>query len=91
MTEFYEKAVGGQWYDSRNKRTVEVFAVTYEMTRHPNRKKILIMEILSDFPDAGSFDYSDDIKQQYQEGMPIYPQIQVGSTNKREIRSPPDV
>ncbi len=87
LVELYEKAVKGQWYDSRNKRTVGVFVVTYEMTQKPSREKILIMEILTDFSDAGSFDYSDDEKLPYEKGMPVYPQIQVGSVNKREILS----
>lgn len=75
----------GRWYDSRIKRTVEVFAITYEMTQKPNREKILTLEILRDFPEAGSFDYDDNVKFRYEQGMPIYPEIQVGSTNRREI------
>ena len=88
MSEFYEKAVEGQWYDSRTRRTVQVFAITYEVTQKPDRKKILVMEILADFPDAGNFEYSDDVKLGYEGGMPVYPQIQVGSTTKREIINP---
>lgn len=88
MVEFYEKAVEGHWYDPRTRRTVQVFAITYEMTRKPNREKTLIMEILADFPEAGSFEYVDDVKLTYESGMPVYPQIQVGSTNKREIINP---
>lgn len=88
LAEFYEKVVEGRWYDSRIKRTVEVFAITYEMTRKPNREKTLTMEILADFPEAGSFDYVDDIKFTYERGMPIYPEIQIGSTNRREIVNP---
>ncbi len=65
LVELYEKAVKGQWYDSRNKRTVGFFVVTYEMTQKPSREKILIMEILTDFSVAGSFDYSDDEKLQF--------------------------
>ena len=88
IAEFYEKAVEGQWYDPRIKRTVQVFAITYEMTQKPSREKILIMEILTDFPDAGNFDYIDDVKMTYEKMMPLYPEIQVGSTNRREIISP---
>lgn len=88
LIEFYEKAVEGQWYDPRNKRTVQVFAITYEMTQKPSREKILTMEILADFPDSGNFDYIDDTKLIYEKGMPVYPAIQVGSTNKREVISP---
>ena len=88
VTEFYEKAVEGRWYDLRIKRTVEVFAITYEMTKKPNREKTLIMEILADFPEAGSFEYVDDVKFAYESGMPVYPAIQVGSTTKREIINP---
>lgn len=88
MTELYEKAVEGQWYDPRTRRTVQVFAITYEVTQRPSRKKTLIMEILADFPDAGNFEYSDDLKLEYEGGMPVYPQIQVGSTTKREIINP---
>jgi hypothetical protein len=87
IAEVYEKVIEGRWYDPRIKRTVEVFAITYEMTKKPSREKILTMEILVDFPDSGNFDYIDDVKLRYQEGMPIYPKIQVGSTNKREILS----
>ena len=85
IAEFYEKAIKGQWYDSRINRTVEVFAITYEMTQKPSREKILIMEILTDFPDAGSFEYFDDEKLFYEKGMPVYPGIQLGSINRREI------
>ena len=85
MAEFYEKAVEGQWYDSRTRRTVQVFAITYEVTQKPDRKKTLVMEILADFPDAGNFEYSDDVKLGYEGGMRVYPQIQVGSTTKSEI------
>lgn len=88
IVEFYEKAVEGQWYDPRIKKTVQVFAITYEMTQKPNREKILIMEILTDFPNAGSFDYVDNVKLKYEKEMPLYPEIQVGSTNRREIISP---
>ncbi|CUR52223.1 protein of unknown function [Nitrosotalea devaniterrae] len=88
MTELYEKAVEGQWYDPRTRKTVQVFAITYEVTQKPNREKTLIMEILYDFPDAGNFEYADDVKLEYEGGMPVYPQIQVGSTNKREILHP---
>lgn len=88
IIEYYEKVVEGHWYDPRIKRTVEVFAITYEMTKKPSREKILTMEILADFPDSGNFDYIDDVKLTYEEGMPVYPKIQVGSTNKREIPSP---
>lgn len=88
VVEFYEKAVTGKWYNSSIKKTIEVFSITYEMTRKPNREKILTMEILADFPEAGSFDYVDDIKFTYQQGMPIYPEIQVGCSDKREIINP---
>ncbi|MDE1769167.1 MAG: hypothetical protein KGI28_01260 [Thaumarchaeota archaeon] len=88
VVEFYEKAVTGQWYNQRIKKTIEVFAITYEMTKKPSREKILIMEILADFPEAGSFDYIDDVKLTYEIGMPVYPEIQVGSSNKREILNP---
>ena len=85
---YYAKAVEGQWYDPRIKRTLEVFAITYEMTRKPSREKLLTMEILADFPDSGNFEYIDDLKLRYEEGMPVYPEIQVGSTNKRKIIGP---
>ncbi len=88
FVEVYEKAVEGRWYDSRIKRTVQVFAVTYEMTKKPSREKVLIMEILIDFPDAGSFDYMDNVKMKYEKEMPLYPEIQVGNANRREITSP---
>lgn len=86
-TEFYEKAIKGQWYDSRINRTIDVFIITYETTQKPNREKILIMEILKDFPDAGSFEYFDDEKVAYEKGMPVYPRIHLGSINRREIIS----
>jgi hypothetical protein len=85
LAEFYEKAIKGEWYNSLINRTVEVFSITYEMTQKPSREKILIMEILKDFPDAGSFEYFDDEKVVYEEGMPVYPAIHIGSINKREI------
>ena len=85
MVEFYEKAIRGQWYNPRINRTVEVFIITYEMTQKPSREKILIMEILKEFPDSGSFEYFDDEKLAYEEGMPVYPGIHLGSINKKEI------
>ena len=88
ICEFYEKAIKGQWYDSRINRTVEVFVITYEMTQKPSREKILIMEILKDFPDAGSFEYHDEEKAAYEKGMPVYPGIQLGSINRKEITRP---
>ncbi len=88
IIEFYEKIVEGQWYDQRIKKTVEVFAITYETTHKPSREMILTMEILADFPDSGNFHYVDDMKLAHENGMPVYPEIQVGSTNKREITSP---
>jgi hypothetical protein len=88
IDELYEKAIKGQWYDSRINRTVEVFVITYEMTQKPSREKILIMEILKDFPDAGSFDYIDDEKLAYEKGMPVYPDMQLGSINRRRIINP---
>ena len=86
--EFYEKAIKGQWYDSHINRTVEVFVITYEMTQKPSREKILIMEILKDFPDAGSFEYFDEEKLAYEKGMPVYPDMQLGSINRRRIINP---
>jgi len=86
--ELYEKAIKGQWYDSHINRTVEVFVITYEMTQKPSREKILIMEILKDFPDAGSFEYFDEEKLAYEKGMPVYPDMQLGSINRRRIINP---
>jgi len=88
IVEFYEKAIKGQWYDPRIGRTVEVFVITYEMTQKPSREKILTIEILKEFPDSGNFDYIDDMKLMYEKGMPIYPEINLGSINRREIISP---
>ena len=88
MGELYEKAIKGQWYDLRINRTVEVFVITYEMTQKPSREKILIMEILKDFPDAGSFEYFDEEKLAYEKGMPVYPDMQLGSINRRRIMNP---
>jgi len=88
MGELYEKAIKGQWYDLRINRTVEVFVITYEMTQKPSREKILIMEILKDFPDAGSFEYFDEEKLAYEKGMPVYPDMQLGSINRRRVINP---
>ena len=55
------------------------------MSQKPYREEILAMELLKDYPDAGNFDYIDDEKLEYEEGMPLYPQIEVGSANRREI------
>lgn len=88
IVEFYKKAIRGQWYDSRINKTVEVFVITYEMTQKPSREKILTMEILKDFPDAGNFEYIDDEKLVYEKGMPVYPDIQLGSINRRQIINP---
>lgn len=57
------------------------------MTQKPSREKILTMELLKDFPDAGNFEYFDDEKMPYEKGMPAYPGIQIGSINRREILS----
>jgi len=35
--------------------------------------------------DAVIFDYIDDEMLEYEQGMPLYPQIEVGSANRREI------
>ncbi len=83
--EYYVKIVLGKWFDPRIKKVVEVYALTHEMTQGPNREKILTMELLKDFPDAGDFNYFDDQKEEYVEGMVVYPQIKIGSGNTRKI------
>jgi hypothetical protein len=85
VEEYYEKCVTGHWFNPLIKQTIEVFAITYEMSQKPYREEILAMELLKDYPDAGNFDYIDDEKLEYEEGMPLYPQIEVGSANRREI------
>lgn len=86
MTEkYYVKLVLGKWFEPRTKKTVEVYANTHEMTPEPNREKMLTMELLRDFPDAGRFNYYDDQKEEYVEGMAVYPKIMIGSRSIRDI------
>ncbi|MFZ1076072.1 MAG: hypothetical protein WAN47_01425 [Nitrosotalea sp.] len=83
--EYYVKLVLGKWFEPRIKKTVEVYAHTHEITQAPNREKILTIELLRDFPDAGRFNYYDDQKEEYVEGMAVYPKIKIGSGSIREI------
>ena len=85
--EYYVKIVLGKWFDPRIKKVVDVYALTHEMTQGPIREKILTMELLRDFPDAGSFNYYDEQKEEYVEGMTVYPEIKTGSGNTRKVIS----
>ena len=86
MTEvFYEKCVEGHWYDPRINKTVDVYVITYEMSQKPSREKILTLELLSDYKGAGDFDYFDEEKVEYEEGLPVYPQMQVGTAHRKQI------
>lgn len=86
MTEvFYEKSIEGHWYDPRINKTIDVYAITYEMSQKPNREKTLTLELLADYKGAGDFDYFDEEKVEYQEGLPVYPQIEVGSAHRKQI------
>ena len=87
--EYYVKIVLGKWFDPRIKKVVEVYALTHEATQGPIREKILTMELLRDFPDAGHFDYYDEQKEEYVEGMAVYPEIKIGSGNTRRVTNPP--
>ena len=62
--EYYVKIVLGKWFDPRIKKVVEVYALGHEMTQGPIREKILTMELLRDYSDAGSFHYYNMIKRQ---------------------------
>jgi hypothetical protein len=83
--EYYVKIVLGKWFDPRIKKVVEVYALTHEMTQEPIREKILILELLKDYSDAGSFHYFDYQKEEYVLGMTVYPEIKVGSESTRKI------
>jgi len=83
--EYYAKIVFGKWFDPRLKKVVEVYALTHEMTQEPIRDKMLTMELLQDFPNAGRFDYYDDQKEEYVEGMAVYPEIKIGSGSTRKV------
>lgn len=86
MTEvFYEKCVEGHWYDPRINKTVDVYVITYEMSQKPSREKTLTLELLSDYKGAGDFDYFDEEKVEYEEGLPVYPQMQVGTAHRKQV------
>jgi hypothetical protein len=40
---------------------------------------------LSDYKGAGDFDYFDEEKIEYEEGLPVYPQMQVGTAHRKQI------
>jgi len=82
---FYEKSVEGHWYDPRINKTVDVYVITYEMSQKPSREKILALALLSDYKGAGDFDYFDEDKVEYEDGLPVYPQIQVGTALRRQV------
>lgn len=77
--QYYVKIVLGKWFDPRLKKVVDVYALTHEMTQDPIREKILVMELLKDFPGAGSFSYYDEQREEYVEGMVVYPQVKIGT------------
>ncbi len=81
---FYEKCVGGRWYDPQINKTVDVYVITYEMSQKPSREKILTLELLSNYNGAGDFDYFED-KVEYEEGLSIYPQMQMGTAHRKQI------
>lgn len=83
--EYFVKIVLGKWFDPRIKKVVEVYALTHEMTQDPIRERILAMELLKDYSDAGSFHYYDDQKEEYVEGMVLYPEIKIGSGSTRKV------
>ena len=85
MAIFYEKCVEGHWFDSRINKTVDVYIITYEMSQKPNREKILTLELLSDYKGAGDFDYFDEEKVEFEEGLPVYPQMQMGTAHRKQI------
>ena len=86
MTEvFFEKCVEGHWYDQRINKTIDVYVITYEMSQKPSREKILILELLSDYKGAGDFDYFDEAKVGYEGGLPVYPQIQLGTGHRKQV------
>ena len=85
--EYHIKIVLGKWFDPRIKKTLGVYALTHEMTQGPSREKILTMELLRDFPNAGHFNYFDEQKEEFVEGMTIYPALKIGCENTRKITS----
>jgi hypothetical protein len=85
MAQYYEKVLTGHWFDPRIKKTIEVYAITYEMSQNPSREKILAMELLADFPEAGDFDYIDEQRMEYEEDMPLYPEVEVATANRRQV------
>jgi hypothetical protein len=83
--EYYAKHVTGYWFDPRNKKRIEVFAITYEMSQKPNREKILTMELLKDYSNAGEFKYNDESRIKDEGNLCVYPLIQVGTVSRRDI------
>jgi hypothetical protein len=55
------------------------------MTQEPYREKILTMELLREFPNAGLFHYYDDQIIDHVEGMAVYPEIRIGSESTRKV------
>ncbi|MDR3782445.1 MAG: hypothetical protein P4K92_03955 [Candidatus Nitrosotalea sp.] len=40
---------------------------------------------MSDYKGAGDFDYFDEEKVEYEEGLPVYPQMQLGTAHRKQI------
>lgn len=83
--EYYAKYLTAYWYDPRIKHTIEVYAITYEMSQKPDREKILTMELLKDYSDAGEMDYDDELRIEAEKDLPIYPTIEIGTVNRRDV------
>jgi hypothetical protein len=83
--EYYAKHVTGYWFYPRTKKTIEVFAVTYEMSQQPDREKILTAELLKDYSNAEDFKYDDKSRVKDNGNLSVYPMIQIGTVSRRDI------
>ena len=79
MGELIEKLVEGSWYDERLKRKIEVYASTCESLKEPSREDILKMELLKIYPNAGDFEYDDELVVTEEQEQPIYPEIEIST------------
>lgn len=83
--EYYAKHVTGYWFDPRIKKTIEVFAITYEMSQQPNREKILTTELLMNYSNVKDFKYDDKSMVKDEGNLAIYPIVQIGTVSRRDI------
>jgi len=83
--EYYAKYVTANWYDSRLKKTIEVYAITYEMSQKPDRENILTTELLKDYSGSRELYFDDKLRIEAKKDLPIYPVIEIGTVSRRDM------